>query len=211
VVASPNNPTGTPLRLADVRALHALVAPTGVLVVDEAYAEFSDAPSALDLIGELDRLIVVRTLSKAFGLAGLRLGYAVTSAEIVDALRIVRLPYHLSTTTQVAACVAVRHAAELLATVREVVAERDSQADWLRSRGVPVAPSHANFLLIGPMADSRAVFTGLLSRDVLVRETGVAGCLRVSIGTPAENEAFRAAFTATSTLIPPTDPNGEAP
>jgi histidinol-phosphate aminotransferase len=205
IVASPNNPTGTPLEPDEVRRLHALVAPAGVLVVDEAYGEFAQSASALDLLGELDRLIVVRTLSKAFGLAGLRLGYAVTSSDIVDALRIVRLPYHLSATTQAAATAALQHAADLLAPVAEVIAERDSQASWLRGRGVAVAESQANFLLVGPLADAHGVFRGLLKAGVLVRETAVPGCLRVSIGTPAENKAFRQAFDHL------TPRNGKAP
>ncbi len=205
VVASPNNPTGTPLGLDEVRRLHELVSGSGVLVVDEAYAEFSDEPSALHLLDGLDRLIVVRTLSKAFGLAGLRVGYAVTSPEIVDALRIVRLPYHLSATTQIVATTALRYAEELLAPVAEVVAERQRQAAWLREHGVEVADSQANFLLIGPLGDSHDVFTRLQQHGVLVRETGVPACLRVSIGTPEENEAFRRAFSAV------TEPRRETP
>lgn len=196
VVASPNNPTGTPLSHAEIRRLHALVAPTGILVIDEAYGEFSNEPPAVDLLPHLPRLVVVRTLSKAFGLAGLRLGYAVAAPGIIDALRIVRLPYHLSTLTQAAAVVALRHSEALLEPVAEVIAERQQQARWLVDHGVAVADSQANFLLIGPLADSAGVFTRLLEQGVLVRETGVPGCLRVSIGTPAENESFRTAFLA---------------
>jgi len=199
VVASPNNPTGTALSTAEVVQLHEAVSADGILIIDEAYGEFSTGPSALDLVPELDRLIVVRTLSKAFGLAGLRLGYAVTSADIVDALRIVRLPYHLSATTQATAAAALRHCDVLLAPVAEVVAERQQQAEWLRGRGVPVADSHGNFVFIGPLPDSRGVFTRLLEQGVLVRETVVPGYLRVSIGTPAENEAFRVAFGRATT------------
>lgn len=199
VVASPNNPTGTTLSPEEVVRLHDAVAGDGILIIDEAYGEFSSGPSALDLVPDLDRLIVVRTLSKAFGLAGLRVGYAVTSADIVDALRIVRLPYHLSATTQATATAALRHADALLAPVAEVVAERQRQFDWLRDCGVPVADSSGNFVFIGPLADSHGVFTRLLEQGVLVRETPVPGCLRVSIGTPAENEAFRVAFGLATT------------
>lgn len=199
VVASPNNPTGTELATAEVVQLHDAVATDGILIIDEAYGEFGSGPSAMDLVPELDRLIVVRTLSKAFGLAGLRLGYAVTSVDIVDALRIVRLPYHLSATTQATATAALRNADALLAPVAEVVAERQRQAEWLRGHGVPVADSSGNFVFIGPLRDSHGVFTRLLEQGVLVRETSVAGCLRVSIGTPAENEAFRAAFSRATT------------
>lgn len=196
LVASPNNPTGGLLPVADLRTLHDQVRPFGVLVVDEAYVEFAGAgASAAGLVGELDRLVVVRTLSKALGMAGLRLGYAVTSPAIVDALRVVRLPYHLSGTTQAAAEVAVRHAATLLAPVAEVVAERQRLSAWLAEQGVPVAPSEANFVFVGPLPDAHQVFTDLLAAGVLVRETSVPGCLRVSVGTPEENEAFRAALT----------------
>ncbi len=194
VVASPNNPTGTPLSHDEVRRLHNLVAPTGILVIDEAYAEFSDSDSALDLVGELDHLIVVRTLSKAFGLAGLRLGYAVASADVVDALRIVRLPYHLSTTTQEAAIAALGFVDQLLAPVTEVMSEREKLMNWLCERNIPYAQSQANFVLIGPLVDSTKIFTKLRDRGVLVRETSIPGCLRVSIGTPVENETFREKF-----------------
>lgn len=200
VAASPNNPTGTPLSHDDIRQLHELVAPAGVLVIDEAYAEFSAAPSALDLLPELNRLVVVRTLSKAFGLAGLRLGYAIAQPEVVDSLRIVRLPYHLSATTQAAAVAALEFTSELLAPVAEVVAQRTELAEWLTEHHVPVAESQANFLLVGPLDDSSQVFSDLRERGVLVRETPIPGCLRVSIGTPAENRAFREAFAQTVKL-----------
>ena len=200
VAASPNNPTGTPLAHDDIRQLHELVAPTGVLVIDEAYAEFAATPAALDLLPELDRLVVVRTLSKAFGLAGLRLGYAVAQPAIVDALRIVRLPYHLSATTQAAAVAALEFSDALLAPVAEVVSQRTELAQWLTGHEIPVAESQANFLLIGPLSDASAVFAGLREQGVLVRETPIPGCLRVSIGTPTENQAFREAFAATVDL-----------
>ena len=194
IVASPNNPTGTPLSRSEVLSLHDLVAPAGVLVIDEAYSEFGDGTSALDLIEDLDRLVVVRTLSKAFGLAGLRLGYAVASADVVDALRIVRLPYHLSTTTQEAAIAALEFSDDLLAPVAEVVRERDQLMVWLSEQGIPFAQSQANYVLIGPLTNSAEIFTGLRDRGVLIRETPIPGCLRVSIGTPAENEIFRKEF-----------------
>ena len=194
VVASPNNPTGTPLHHPDIRRLHELVAPFAVLVVDEAYQEFSNTESAVTLLAQLPRLVVTRTLSKALGAAGLRVGYAITSPEIVDALRLVRLPYHLSVITQAAAIVAISHAEWLLRPVTEVVAEREKQFDWLRANDIPVIPSQAYFLLIGPFAESHKTFLALLDRGVLVRETSVPACLRVSIGTPAENESFRNAL-----------------
>lgn len=197
LVASPNNPTGGLLPRADLVALHDTVAPTGLLVLDEAYVEFAGpGASAVDQLAGLDRLVVVRTLSKALGMAGLRVGYAVTSPPIVEALRIVRLPYHLSASTQAAAEVAVRHADRLLRPVPEVVAERAALTAWLTERGLPVSPSDANFLLVGPLPDAHRVFTELRGGGVLVRETSVLGCLRVSIGTPAENDELRAALGA---------------
>ncbi|MEI2717180.1 MAG: histidinol-phosphate transaminase [Candidatus Nanopelagicales bacterium] len=195
VVASPNNPTGGLLDLDEVRYLHSLIASSGVLVVDEAYIEFEPgARSAVELLPQCPRLIVLRTLSKAWGMAGLRLGYAVTSPAIVDALRVVRLPYHLSALTQAAGVAALGHASTLLAPVADLVSERRLLQQWLADHGIPAADSSANFILIGPVRDSRRLFSDLRGRGVLVRETGGPGHLRVSIGTAEENEALRAAL-----------------
>lgn len=197
VVASPNNPTGGLLTKAQVEHLHGLVAPHGVLVVDEAYVEFAgpDA-SAVALLPALPRLVVLRTMSKAWGMAGLRVGYAVADPQIVAALRLVRLPYHLSALTQAAATAALAHRRELLAPVAGVIDERQKLASWLADHGIPSAPSRANFILLGPLPDSHAVFAALLARGVLVRETGGPGYLRASIGTPDENEALREGILA---------------
>ncbi len=194
LLASPNNPTGTALPLADIEALLA-VAP-GMVVVDEAYAEFrrSGTPSALELLPRYPRLAVTRTMSKAFALAGGRLGYLAASPAVVDALRIVRLPYHLSAVSQAVARVALAHSSELLAAVDELRAERDRTVVWLRSVGLQAADSDANFVLFGTFDDRHAVWQGLLDRGVLIRETGPDGWLRVSIGTPAEMAAFRTAL-----------------
>ena len=194
LLASPNNPTGTALELSDVQAI--LDAAPGVVVVDEAYGEFRRAgvPSALSLLPAQPRLAVSRTMSKAFALAGGRLGYLAASPAIVDALRIVRLPYHLSAVTQAVARVALAHAGEMLAAVDELRAERDRTYDWLRSIGLRAAPSDANFVLFGTLPDQHAVWQGLLDRGVLIRETGPDGWLRVSIGTPEEMAAFRTAL-----------------
>ena len=164
--------------------------------IDEAYGEFRRAgtPSALELLPQTPNLVVSRTMSKAFALAGGRLGYLAASTEICDALRVVRLPYHLSAVTQAVATTALRHADELLARVDDLRAERDRTVDWLRSLGLTVADSDANFCLFGTFADRHAVFEGLLERGVLIRETGPEGWLRVSIGTPEEMAAFRAAL-----------------
>jgi histidinol-phosphate aminotransferase len=194
-LTSPNNPTGTALPLAVIEAVCA-TAP-GMVVVDEAYAEFAraGAGTALALLPRYPRLVVTRTMSKAFALAGARVGYLAADAAVVDALLLVRLPYHLSAPTQAIARAALAHTGELLATVAGLRAERDSLVGWLRGRGLAAADSDANFVLFGKFGDAHAVWQGLLDRGVLVRETGPPGWLRVSIGTPAEMEAFRAALT----------------
>ncbi len=195
-LTSPNNPTGTSLPLAVIEAVCG--AAPGMVVVDEAYAEFAraGADTALSLLPRYPRLVVTRTMSKAFALAGGRIGYLAAEPRVIDALLLVRLPYHLSALTQATARAALAHAGALLATVADLRAERDSLVDWLRGRGLAAADSDANFVLFGEFGDSHAVWQGLLDRGVLVRETGPPGWLRVSIGTPAEMTAFRDALTA---------------
>lgn len=198
LLPSPNNPTGTALPLPTVTALCAAAAEVGgVVVVDEAYGEFRRAgtPSALELLHETPNLLVSRTMSKAFALAGARLGYLAASPAVIDALRVVRLPYHLSSLTQAVARVALRHADELLARVDDLRAERDRTVAWLREQGLDVADSDANYVLFGTFADRRGIWQGLLDRGVLIRETGPDGWLRVSIGTPQEMHAFTTALT----------------
>lgn len=194
ILTSPNNPTGTALDPAHTRAV--LQAAPGIVVVDEAYAEFrrDGTPSALELLGEFPRLLVTRTMSKAFALAGGRLGYVAADAAIIDALRIVRLPYHLSAVSQAAATAALRHEDELLAQVDALRATRDETAVWLREQGFEVAESDANFILFGRFDDRHAVWQGVLDRGVLIREVGPLGWLRVSIGTPQDMTAFRDAL-----------------
>ena len=199
LLPSPNNPTGTALPpdvVADVCAAAAGNELPGVVVIDEAYAEFrrSGTPSALALLDTTPNLAVSRTMSKAFALAGARLGYLAASPEICDALRVVRLPYHLSAVTQAVALAALRHAPALLGRVDELRAERDRTVGWLREQGLQVADSDANFCLFGTFDDRHAVWQGLLERGVLIRETGPDGWLRVSVGTPEEMAAFRAAL-----------------
>ncbi|MEU4579359.1 MULTISPECIES: histidinol-phosphate transaminase [Nonomuraea] len=193
-LASPNNPTGTAQPLAVIEAI--LEAAPGMVVVDEAYAEFAreGTPSALTLLPRHPRLIVTRTMSKAFAMAGTRLGYLAAHPAVVEALLLVRLPYHLSALTQTAARVALRHRAELLGTVDALRRERDDTVAWLRSKGLAVADSDANFVLFGRFPDRRAVWEGLLARGVLIREVGPPQWLRVSIGTGEEMAAFRAAL-----------------
>jgi histidinol-phosphate aminotransferase len=197
LLPSPNNPTGTALPHEVIGTLCELTARhDGLVVIDEAYAEFrrEGTPSALELLDEHRNLVVTRTMSKAFALAGARLGYLAAAPEICDALRVVRLPYHLSAVTQATASAALRHADALLANVAELRAERDRTVAWLRERGFEVADSDANFCLFGRFEDRHAVWQGLLDRGVLIRETGPDGWLRVSIGTADEMAAFRAAL-----------------
>ncbi|SEJ46502.1 histidinol-phosphate transaminase [Demequina mangrovi] len=199
IVASPNNPTGTALPPEHVSALVEAAdrVPGGCLVViDEAYAEFRrrGVPSAATLIPEHPNLAVSRTMSKAFALAGGRLGYLVAHEPVIDALRVVRLPYHLSAVTQATARAALAHHRELQAQVDEIRAERDDTVAWLREQGYTVADSDANFALFGPFEDREKVFQGMLARGVLIRVTGPEGWLRVSIGTPQEMALFRSAL-----------------
>ena len=195
LLTSPNNPTGTALPLETVEAV--LEVAPGLVVVDEAYAEFRRAGTrtALELLSDHRRLVVTRTMSKAFAYAGGRLGYLAADPAVVDALRIVRLPYHLSVVQQAAALAALGHADELLARVDELRATRDAVAAWLGEQGFEVAQSDANFILFGRFEDRHAVWQGLVDRGVLIRETGPDGWLRVSIGTPAEMERFQTCLT----------------
>ena len=202
LLPSPNNPTGTALPHDVIGTLCELVGDDGVVVIDEAYAEFRRAgtPSALELLATPDgqghrNLVVTRTMSKAFALAGARLGYLAAAPELCDALRVVRLPYHLSAVTQATALAALRHADELLGKVEELRAERDRTVAWLEEQGLEVAPSDANFVLFGRFADRQAVWQRLLDDGVLIRVTGPEGWLRVSVGTAAEMQAFRSALT----------------
>ncbi|MBI9115443.1 histidinol-phosphate transaminase [Sanguibacter suaedae] len=213
LLTSPNNPTGTTLPLATVRAVCDAAlevdvdgAPA-VVVVDEAYGEFRriGVPSALELLEEYPNLAVSRTMSKAFALAGARVGYLAASRDLVDVLRVVRLPYHLSAVTQAVARAALRHSTALLAQVDALRTERDATVAWLRARtrdGVPldVADTDANFVLFGTFDDRHAVWQGLLDRGVLVRETGPDGWLRVSIGTPQDMTAFKDALVEVAGL-----------
>lgn len=197
VLTSPNNPTGTALTLDVVEAAASAMAATrGLLVVDEAYSEFrrDGVPSALTLLEHHPNLVVTRTMSKAFALAGARLGYLVADPGVVDTVRVVRLPYHLSAITQAVARTALAHREELLGKVALLRTERDALAEHLTGRGHAVAPSDANFILFRTFTDRDAVFETLLEHSVLVRAVGPDGWLRVSVGTPENNAAFRTAL-----------------
>lgn len=202
LLASPNNPTGTALPQADLVEVLKMAATKGpegaasIVVVDEAYAEFrrEGVPSALELLARNPHLIVSRTMSKAFGAAGLRLGYMAACQQIVDQVRIVRLPYHLSALTQAAARACLAHRGELAEQIALLRTERDKLQQALVGYGLDVIPSDANFILFGTFADRHAIWEGLVERGILIREVGPAGMLRVSVGTPKENVAFLSAL-----------------
>ena len=195
-VTSPNNPTGAALPLATIEAICA--AAPGMVIVDEAYAEFTRDPAgtALTLLPAYPRLIVVRTMSKAFAMAGARLGYLAAAPPVADALLLVRLPYHLSAVTQAVALAALGRQDELLASVARIRSERDDVVAWLRGIGLTAADSDANFVLFGTFADSHAVWQALLDQGVLIRETGPPHWLRISIGTAEEMATFRTALSS---------------
>jgi histidinol-phosphate aminotransferase len=195
-LCSPNNPTGTALGLDVVEAVYA--ATRGMVVVDEAYAEFArpGTSSALTLLPGRERLIVTRTMSKAFALAGARVGYLAADPAVCDAFRLVRLPYHLSSLTQAAARAALWHADVLLSTVEAIKGQRDRIVAGLAALDLAPVPSDANFVLFGGLEDERATWRSLLSRGVLIRDVGIAGHLRVTAGTPQETTSFLSALAA---------------
>lgn len=191
-LTTPNNPTGTITGLDVVEGVHE--ASQGMVLVDEAYAEFAASPSAVTLLDRCPRLIVSRTMSKAFAMAGARVGYLAASPAVVDALRLVRLPYHLSALTQAAARTALAHADELLGTVEQVKQQRDRMVREIGALGLQVVPTESNFLLFGQFEQPAQVWQALLDRGVLVRDLstapGLTGWLRVNAGTEPETTAF---------------------
>jgi histidinol-phosphate aminotransferase len=194
-VTSPNNPTGQSIPPDDLAAV--ITAAPGIVVVDEAYGEFSARPSAIGLLEQFaDRLVICRTMSKAFAFAGGRLGYLAAAPAVVNALLLVRLPYHLSVLTQVAARAALRHGSATLESVAVLVAERKRVARALSDLGAHVVPSDANFILFGRFADAPTAWRRYLDHGVLIRDVGIPSHLRVTVGSPAENDAFLAASTA---------------
>ncbi|MBX8687617.1 histidinol-phosphate transaminase [Mycobacterium vulneris] len=209
-VASPNNPSGQSVSIEDLRRLLQAM-PGGILIVDEAYGEFSSQPSAVTLIDEFPaKLIVTRTMSKAFAFAGGRLGYLAAAPAVIDALLLVRLPYHLSVLTQAAACAALRHADDTLASVATLAAERDRVSAELTRLGYRVIPSDANFVLFGDFADAPATWQRYLDKGILIRDVGIPGFLRTTIGLAEENDAFLAASAdlAATELQPANSPVG---
>lgn len=192
LLCSPNNPTGTPLSLSCIEA--AYEATSGIVVVDEAYAEFAQSSeSALGLLLGRERLLISRTMSKAFAFAGARVGYLAADPAAIDALRLVRLPYHLSAFTQAAAVAALRHSELMLETVADIRFQRDRISLELADMGFDPYRSDANFVLFGGVADSAEAFEQLLAEGILVRNVGIPNTLRVSAGTEAETSRFLAA------------------
>lgn len=194
-ITTPNNPTGSSVTIAEIEELAKVV--PGLLVVDEAYAEFSDETSAVTLIKKYPQVVVIRTMSKAFSFAGVRLGYLVADRSVIDAMFLVRLPYHLSAITQAAAEVALEYRDELLGNVATLIANRQKVQSQLEALGLRVVPSKANFLLFsGFDIPAPILWKSLLDAGVLIRDVGLSGHLRVTIGSEAENNLFINALTA---------------
>ncbi len=188
-IASPNNPTGQSVSLAELRRL--LDAVSGIVIVDEAYGEFSSQPSAVALVEDYPtKLVVTRTMSKAFAFAGGRLGYLIATPAVIDAMLLVRLPYHLSSVTQAAARAALRHADDTLGSVAKLIGERERVSAALTTAGFEVVPSDANFILFGRFADAAATWQRYLDAGVLIRDVGITGFLRTTIGVAEENDEF---------------------
>ena len=195
-ITTPNNPTGGAVTFNEIQKLaDACKSVGGLLVVDEAYAEFSQEKSAVTLIANNPHVIVIRTMSKAFAFAGARVGYLVSDVAVKDAMMIVRLPYHLSALTQAAAQVAIDHRAELLGGVATLIAARESVVQALGDMGLTTITSSANFVLFtGFKQDAPQLWAALLEKGVLIRDVGLSGYLRVTIGNEAENNLFLSAL-----------------
>ena len=195
-ITTPNNPTGGAVTIEEIQKLaDACKAVGGLLVVDEAYAEFSQETSAVTLIANNPHVIVIRTMSKAFAFAGARVGYLVSDVAVKDAMMIVRLPYHLSALTQAAAHVAIDHRAELLGGVATIIAARESVVQALHDMGLTTITSSANFVLFtGFKQEAPQLWAALLEKGVLIRDVGLSGYLRVTIGNEAENTLFVSAL-----------------
>jgi len=195
-ITTPNNPTGGAITIDEIQLLaDACKAVGGLLVVDEAYAEFSQEKSAVTLIANNPHVLVIRTMSKAFAFAGARVGYLVSDVAVKDAMMIVRLPYHLSALTQASAQVAIDHRAELLGGVARIIAARESVVLALHDMGLTTITSSANFVLFsGFKQEAPQLWAALLEKGVLIRDVGLSGYLRVTIGNEAENTLFVSAL-----------------
>ncbi|SFI38361.1 MULTISPECIES: histidinol-phosphate transaminase [Microbacterium] len=195
-LCAPNNPTGTPLRTDVVEAVYD--ATDGIVIVDEAYQEFAprEERSALTLLPGRERLVVSRTMSKAFAFAGARVGYLAADPAVIDALRLVRLPYHLSALTQAAATAALRHAPTMLQMVDDIVGQRDRISATLSALGYTPYESWTNFVLFDGVDDPAATWQGLYDRGILIRDVGIPHSLRVTAGTEDESTAFLEALAS---------------
>jgi histidinol-phosphate aminotransferase len=195
-ITTPNNPTGGAVTIDAIQELaNAAKQVGGLLVVDEAYAEFSQEVSAVTLIANNPHVIVIRTMSKAFAFAGARLGYLVSDIAVKDAMMIVRLPYHLSSITQAAAQVAIDYRAELLGGVSSLIKARSQVVRALHEMGLSTITSSANFVLFtGFNQNAPQLWAALLEKGVLIRDVGLSGYLRVTIGNEAENQLFISAL-----------------
>lgn len=211
LLCSPNNPTGTPLSLDVIEAVYE--ATNGIVIVDEAYAEFrhDGVPSALELLPNRPRLVVSRTMSKAFAFAGTRLGYFAADPAVTDAVRLVRLPYHLSAITQAAAIAALEHADTMLAQVNRIRVQRDRLLSEIEGIGFRPYRSDANFVTFGGVSDPEGLFTALYDRGILIRNNGLPGCLRVSAGSEEETTAFIEALRELAPQFRTPAPNSPAP
>jgi histidinol-phosphate aminotransferase len=196
-ITTPNNPTGDAISIDDIAALAIAVSTHGgLLIVDEAYAEFSSEKSAITLIDSYPHVLVIRTMSKAFAFAGARVGYLIGEPRVIDAMMLVRLPYHLSALTQAAALVALKYRAELLGNVATLISARQGLMLSLQSLGLSTRPSAANFILFtGFSAPAPQLWSQLLEKGVLIRDVGLSSYLRVTVGNEAENKAFIKALT----------------
>ena len=195
-VTTPNNPSGTTTSISELRELaEATGSVGGLLVVDEAYAEFSGEPSAVTLLSDFPHVVIVRTMSKAFSFAGGRTGYLVAKPAVVQAALLTRLPYHLSSLTQAAAETALEFAPAMQSEIELLIGERERVALALVEVGYQVVPSSANFLLFSGFSEEPSlIWQAFLDHGILIRDIGLRGFLRVTIGTPAENEQFIAAL-----------------
>ena len=195
-ITTPNNPTGGSVTIQEIQLLaDAAKSVGGLLVVDEAYAEFSQELSAVTLIPNNPHVIVIRTMSKAFAFAGARLGYLIAQPAVIDAMLLIRLPYHLSDLTQAAALAALKERTRLRQDVEQIKVARDGVAAELRALGLNVLHSDANFLLFtGFTKSAQEMWSSLVDKGVLIRDVGIPGHLRVTIGTTEENRAFVSAL-----------------
>ena len=195
-LTTPNNPTGTSIAINEIEEIaKTALAKKAILIVDEAYAEFSSAISAVTLIQKYPNIVVVRTMSKAFAFAGARVGYLVARPEVINAMLLVRLPYNLSALTQSAALAAIELSDQLLANVQRIIDSRKKLQAHLVALGLSVLPSDSNFLLFtGLKKDSALVWQSLVDQGILIRDVGIPNYLRVTVGTESENESFVAAL-----------------